>query len=333
MRINICGFYGFGNMGDESVLQAIVDELGIENDYIISTSLPYDRERWNNYKAILNRQGIRVYDIRTAEDIRTDFDAYILGGGELNWGFGWRQGMAIFADKLDKLDRNGGKNIKCMNYAVAYNKRWYYSEWLHNFYYEFLKNFDVITVRDLHSERLLDRVGINSKLTFDPSILLKEEKFDIGSGVGKIVVFPRYEDDAVSNDPQLDWLIRELACVAKDVVLVSCAPRSIEGVDVDAELCKYLHGRLNGSQILDISAFEPRKVKYLISMSKLVVSGGRYHPIVWAIGYGIPFKISSTAHSYSKISYLEDMYKKFGRDGLIELANKNREMFISMMAR
>lgn len=338
MRICITGFYGFANSGDEGILQSIVQDIGFEHDYIISTGLPYNRELFHNYKWELNRQGVRVYDIRTNEDVRSDFDCFILGGGEPGWGYGWRQCLSVF-----------GKGIKCMNYAVGYNKRWYYSDKLKKYYYEFLKNFDVITVRDEYSMDLLagdseiGGIGLNNvKLTFDPSINLKRKEWD-SCPVGKIAVFPRYEDDAISNEPQLDWIINELEKDKKDkkdkkigvrgedVILVACAPRSIEGVDVDLELCKYLNQIMEGSQIIEISPFESGKIKYLISRSKLVISGGRYHPIVWAISEGVPFKVSPTGLGYSKIVNLEHMFKKYGRDGLIRLANRNKEIFFEMM--
>lgn len=319
MRIEICGFYGFGNVGDEAIIQSIMDELGNNHEYIISTSLPYSLNAWQNYSRIIGKE------IRLHEDMRTDFDAYILGGGELNWGYGWRQCLSIFAS---------GK--PCMNYATSYNRKWYYSTRLHKLYYEFLKNFNAITVRDEYSLHLLNEVGIglgnlNTVLTFDPSINLKNQKFENADYYNnKIVAFPRYEDIS-SNQPQLDWFLKELKDVSNDVILVACAPRNIDEYPIDLELCQYLKDRLPGSQIIDISPFEPRKVKYLVSKSRIVYSGGRYHPLIFAIAHDIPFKISPTASSYPKVQFVTDMYRKFGRDGLIKLAELNKKIFFDMI--
>lgn len=314
MRIGICGFYGFGNVGDEAVLQSIMEQLG-HNEYIINTSLPPNR--WNDY-----RNNIKL-EVRSHEDSRTDVDAYILGGGDLNWGYGWRQCLSMFSS-----------DICCMNYSVGYNKKWYYSEKLHGLYREFLKNFNIITVRDECSLSFLREIddGLNilsPVCTFDPAINLKEEQFDCPKG--KIVVFPRYED-VVSNIPQLEWFLQELKDVSHDVILVPCAPVNNEGVNVDLELCFHLNKKLEGSKILYISPFEPRKLKYLVSQSKLVYSGGRYHPIVFAIAHDISFRISPTADLYTKIPSLVNMYNKFGRDGLVELANRNKDLFNKEMS-
>lgn len=320
MRIEICGFYGFGNVGDEAILQSIMEQLG-NHEYIISTSLPYSQQSFQNYSKIIGKE------IRLHEDMRTDFDAYILGGGDLNWGYGWRQCLSIFS-----------KNIPSMNYGVGYNKKWYYNEKFHKLYYEFLKNFNVITVRDELSLNLLRELNnitvpsLNSLLTFDPVILLKEEKFD-NCPTNKIVVFPRYEDNNISNQPQIDWLVNELKDVSSEVLLVACAPKNFEGIDVDMLLCEQLKDKLKNSSIIDISPFEPRKLKYLISQSKIVYSGGRYHPIIFAISHNIPFKFSPSSYSYQKNRALIDMYNKFGRDKLINLANKNKEIFFNHLCK
>ena len=310
MRIQICGFYGFGNVGDEAILQSIMDQLG-NHEYIISTSLPYSHESFQNYSKITGKE------IRLHEDMRTDFDAYILGGGDLNWGYGWRQCLSIFS-----------KNIPSMNYAVGYNKRWYYNEKFHKLYYEFLKNFNVITVRDEPSLNLIREIsyGLNPILTFDPSILLKEEKFD-ECPTNKIVVFPRYGDGSISDEQQIEWLVNELKDVSNEVILIACAPKNDDGIDVDLNLCKQLRDKLVGSVIMDISPFEPRKLKYLISQSKIVYSGGRYHPVIFAMSHNIPFKFSPISESYSKNRHVLYMYQKFGRDMIIALANRNKELF------
>lgn len=309
MRIGICGFYGFGNIGDEAILQSIMEQLG-DHEYIINTSLPYNH--WHNYSTHLN------LEIRSHEDSRTDMDAYILGGGELNWGNGWRQCLSIFSS-----------DIYCMNYSVGYNTRWYYSKKLHDLYREFLKHFDKITVRDEYSLNLLKEVDnglneLNPVCTFDPVINLEEEEFNCPKN--KILVFPRYED-TVPNANQVDWFLHELDDISHEIILIPCSPVNPEGINTDLELCIYLNERLEGSEIHHISPFEPSKLKYFISQSKLIYSGGRYHPLVFAMAHDIPFRISPSANLYTKIPSLIDMYNKFGRGGLMKLAGKNADLF------
>ena len=77
MRILIAGFLGWGNLGDEGILQAIMDEIG-DNEYSVSTTLPFTM--LSNY----HRKMPSFRDVRQIYDTRTDFDAYILEGGKLN---------------------------------------------------------------------------------------------------------------------------------------------------------------------------------------------------------------------------------------------------------
>lgn len=282
-----------------------MEQLG-DNEYIVSTSLPY-----HQMQEYSERMGLEV---RSHEDHRTDIDLYILGGGELNWGYAWRQCLSMFASK-----------VPCMNYAVGYNKLWYYSEHLHEVYRAFLNNFNIISVRDKESYNLIDGLGseLFPALTFDPTINLQETPFPCPEN--KILVFPRYEDVA-SNQPQFDWLIDTLRDVSDEVVLVPCAPYNVDGQHIDLQLCKYLSERLEGSEILNISPFCPRQVKYLVSKSKRVVSGGRYHPIVFAIAHDIPYCISTTSHSYPKLQSLVNMHDQFGKYGLKKLAEQNVEL-------
>jgi polysaccharide pyruvyl transferase WcaK-like protein len=333
MRIEIMGFYGYGNAGDEAILQSIMDELGDEHEYVISTPLPHTlfERYWNVLQNGAITRNKNVVEIRVYEDYRWDCDAYILGGGGLNWGLGWRQCLSMFAH-----------DIKCMNYAVDYNRKVYYSEKLYKLYFEFLKHFKKITVRDMHSANLLKEVGsvgdIDGELdivtTFDPGVLLIEEKFDCPEG--KVVVFPRYEDNYAggNNQIQLDWLIRDMlenSIRPRDIIFVPCAPRNADGVPIDLELCQYLHKRIEGSILMEISPFEPRKMKYLIGKSKLIYSGGRYHPVVWAIGCGVPFKMAPSGFAYTKNMSVMDMFRSYGRDGLIKLAKLNKKIFDDMI--
>lgn len=333
MKICITGFFGWGNVGDEAILLSIMDELGRDNEYIISTSLPYCNNNWGNYHNILKNKGYNIVEVRGHEDLRTDFDVYILGGGELNWGYAWRQCLSVFASRLDE------SGIKCMNYAVGYNRKWYYNKKLHGLYYSFLKNFDKITVRDFGSLELLKEIKLsnvvmepdNITLTFDSSILLKERKF-YDCPTGKVLVFPRYEDYGMgSNNDQIEWLVNELKDVNEDVVIVACAPKNIEGVNIDMKLCIELNGRLKNSLVIEMSPFEPEKLKYLIGQSNMVYSGGRYHPLVFAISEEIPFKTYPGGLLYAKNVGLIGMYTEYGKDGLIELTKKNKEIFFEMI--
>lgn len=309
MRICITGFYGWGNNGDEGILLSIMDSLG-DNEYVVCTNLPYTLSE--NYRKRLPV----LEDVRHMYDGRSDYDAFLLGGGGLSWGFGWRQALvALSAEKPS------------MNYGVGYSTRSMFHKKLMGLYAEFLKQFDAITVRDEQSLQLLRELGVQGALTMCPSINLKGEKFDCPQNM--IAVCPRYED-AVSydhNKPQIDWMFSRLQNVSDEVLLIPFAPYNKEGVPVDLALCRDLAKRLRNAQILDVDGYSPRKIKYAISKSKLVISGGRYHALVWAAAHNVPYEVCPSAtENYPKANAFIEMHKKYGNK-LKEMELKNKQTF------
>ena len=314
MRILIAGFGGWNNCGDEAILQAIMDELG-NHDYIVSTTLPFQ---------FLPSYCVKIpnlIDARQIYDIRTDVDAYLLGGGKLNWGYGWRQALAMFS-----------ANVPSMNYAVAYGKHpsLYHSK-LNRLYAEFLSQFNAVTVRDQDSFDLLSELGVQSTLTMCPAINLKEEKIDCPEGM--IAVCPRYEDsdqmgNPGNNQPQIDWIVNRLKGLEDEVLLIPFAPKDMEGKPVDLALCREISTRLKGAPILSVD-FNPRQVKYAISKSRLVISGGRYHAVLWAIAHNVPYEVSPT-QSYKRITALISTHQKYG-DKLKEMEKANVNIFRKIM--
>jgi len=313
IRICITGFYGWGNLGDEGILLAIMDSLG-DQEYIVCTNLPWLLAE--DYR----KKVPSIREVRHIYDSRSDYDAFILGGGGLSWGFGWRQALTAFSS-----------NKPCMNYGVGYSDRSIYHPKLKPLYREFLKQFDAITVRGESSLQMVQELGGEATLTMCPAMNLREEKFECPENM--IAVCPRYEDYG-SNDPQLKWLADRLQDVEDEVLLIPFAPYNMEGVPVDLALCRELNVRLKHSQILDIDGYSPRKAKYAISKSKIVITGGRYHALVWATAHNIPFEACPTATvNYPKIDAFQQMYLRYGNEKLREMEKKNRTVFLEVVRR
>lgn len=211
-RICITGFYAWGNSGDEGILLAMMDSLG-DHEYVVCTNLPYTLSQV--YAHRIRRQVRHIYDVAT------DYDVFLLGGGGLSWGFGWRQAIQAFAE-----------HKPCMNYGVGYVQQFFVPK-LHRLYREFLSQFDDLTVRDEQSQRMAEQLGLQATLTMCPSINLKEEKCRCPENM--IVVCPRYEDYE-GNEVQLNWLASRLKGFEDEVLLVPFAPYNREGVPVDLSL-------------------------------------------------------------------------------------------------
>lgn len=309
-RICISGYYGVGNNGDEGVLLAIMDELGWENEYIVISPLPFNM--CDSYKKHIPF----TEDVRTQFDQRIDYDAYLLGGGNLNWGYGWQQGLQAFAS--DK---------QCINYAVEYQKDLFYNPKLQTIYKAFLEHFGAITVRNKHSQDLLREIGVESFLTGCPAINLKERKISVVENM--VAVCPRFEDFNVgNNNDQIEWLVNRLQDIKDEVLLIPFCPTDLEGQLRDLEVCKEIVVRLKGARILNIDGYSPREVKYVISRSKKVISGGRYHAVLWAMAHNIPFEVYPQALvNYPKIQGVIEIYQENGVDKMKEMERKNVKIF------
>jgi hypothetical protein len=174
MKINIVGQYGFANVGDEGILQAIMDSLGLDHEYIVSTSLPFNLI--GNYHFRLPSAS----NVRTLDDERMDYDACIYGGGKVDWGFGWGHFIRAF-----------NANKKTMAYGIALRTDQDNTK-LRHLYEVFFNQFQRVTVRDMATKELLVSMLNNSTLTMCPAINLKEQKTSCPEGA--IAVCPRYGD-------------------------------------------------------------------------------------------------------------------------------------------
>lgn len=306
---------GWSNAGDEGILQATIEQLGPSHEYIVSTSLPFTL--WDDYNKRVN---LFVDDIRQINDIRTDFDLYLLGGGSLNWGFAWRQLIACFV-----------KGVKTMNYAVDYRTDELYSDRVLGIYHEVLKRFSAITVRSLSTSRLLtSKLNVPCILSMCPSYSLKEEKFDCPED--RIAVCPRHEDFPISNDGQINYIIKRLKLEKarpSDVLLIPFCSVDVTGKKIDLVVCEEIKKRFGGT-ILNVSGYEPKKIKYAISKSRKVISGGRYHSLVWAKAHGVPFEVYDV--NQKKCTSFLEMCEYYDSEELTNLVGENLQI-VEMLLR
>ena len=294
-RVCISGFYGWGNTGDEAILLSIIDKLS-DHEIIVSTTLPYTLLA--DYKS---RLPDRVVDVRTVYDTRLDFDYYILGGGELGWGYGLRQAVCVLASDF----------IKAIHFGIGYNRNSRLNvKKMYPLFYSFLSLFDFVAVRDIETVELLKDIGIKPHLTMCPALSLREEPIaEIYKDA--IVVVPRFSDFGREwDEKQMSWICDVLRDIEEKIVFVPFAHSDREGRLLDMQLCLEIKERIGRGLIFPNDGFTPREVKALIASSKMVITGGRYHALLWALGANKAFRIFPLAKErYSKISALLKTYR------------------------
>lgn len=294
-----------------------MDSLGLEHEYVVSTPLPFTMTQAYSHRIP------SLADVRSLEDTRTDYDACIYGGGKVDWGFGWGYFIRAFAE-----------NIATMAYGIAL--RTDHDVILYPLYRKFMEYFDRITARDMLTQDLLDSIGVNNQLAMCPAINLKEEK--TACIPNAVVACPRYGDynekSEVDNTAQINWFVEQLKNQHREeIMLIPFYPKDLEGHLRDFGLCQEVNRQLGGGcQIFPCDGYNPRKVKYAISKSRLVLSGGRYHAVVWAISHDIPYKIFPDVNGIAKqkLFGLVRMHEKFGATRLMEMEHENKKAFEAM---
>ena len=156
----ISGYYGFGNLGDEAILEEIIDEVkqlvAPEKIYVLSNN-PQNTSRSFGVKAVSR------WKLKALTDLLTSTKLFISGGGGLFQDvtsakppvfYAFQIAVArlmgakvlIFAQGLGPLRSFASKGVTRGAFTMA----------------------NLITVRDQDSHSLLNSWGINSELTADP---------------------------------------------------------------------------------------------------------------------------------------------------------------------
>ncbi len=168
-KITIHGFYGKGNLGDEAILKALLQEFSKFPDIkvVVFSSNPKQVSKTHGVRSI-HSQGKRFF-LRRIWEIKTS-NLFILGGGGLLKDYGndssslkeWLR-LLQFAKKL---------NVKTALCAIGVeNIRYDESRKLIR---DALNKVDLITVRDCSSKDILREIGVTNeiKVVSDPVVLL-----------------------------------------------------------------------------------------------------------------------------------------------------------------
>ena len=166
-KIGISGSYGGLNLGDEAILQSIIQQLraSVDAEITVFTRNAADTAHRHHVEHVVEVRNLTRVEI-TPEIERLDL--LILGGG------------GIFFDKeidiyLRELDIASKKGIKRMIYAVGVGPL--NTENSRNKVKNALDDVDVITVRSRDDKKILEDVGVQHEVTVtaDPAFLLTPE--------------------------------------------------------------------------------------------------------------------------------------------------------------
>jgi len=320
-NILISGYYGFGNIGDEAILSAMIKQIKTK---ILDCNLIVTSYNVEETKRLHEVEAIDRLDFNAISQQIENCDLVILGGGGL---FQDYHGI-----KIADIFTQPGWGIS--SYAIVpliakmHNKPvLYYSLGIGPLFSTESRTFvafaselaDMITVRDKASEDLLREVGVPSakiKLGLDPAVGLEiasEEK------IKNILMSEEIPLDkeivCVSVRQWIDKSLEEnykkaLSGALDDFLsnnkfyLLFLPFQNMEGGGEDAKIAEeIIEGIRNKDRCYLLrGSYHPREIVGIISKASLVI-GMRYHSIIFSLISKVPF----VALSYdSKVKNLVD---------------------------
>ncbi|MGM0543978.1 MAG: polysaccharide pyruvyl transferase family protein [Pseudomonadota bacterium] len=287
MRVGIQGAFGGGNCGDEAMMHVHHKIFEKDADVFLVT---------NAYKKETEREKYWPYSDRPAL-ISTDksipasksLDAYIIGGGN------------VFALGFNQLFFSARKGVKVFLSGVGLDGGYYHP--VNIGYNEAVKSTlslcEHIYVRDKKSLDVAKRLGLPDNYKYSPDwahLLKQDEEYSLSLKSGYACLVIRNSGKKTPDYYRLSVFANKLKsfCKAEGLELV-LLPFS-KG---DEKICVDI-SRENDITLpegfVDIF-WEPEKVQSIISKSELVVSNGRFHPIVFSATAATPFVYVDFKHS------------------------------------
>ena len=305
MEVLIAGYYGYHNIGDEAILNVLLDDLKSISPNL-SVTITSDKTRRKNETS--HYDTVASYDIRNIIYIAKRSDLILLGGG------------GIFNDYWDTnprgyilSDRQVGLSFyysfpflaglfqkPCMAYGIGIGPLSKIEN--SDFAKEALQYCSSITVRDKNSYALLNQLGIKSLLTADPAFRLKADKQWAATELNKIISDFKLKPligISVRNWDQSDdnWkceLANSLSQFTRvNDVNILFIPfqmnegniQTIDDVQASKSVIDLLEDK-NRVYILE-KEYSPTEISGIIACCHLLV-GMRYHSVVFSLTNNIP---------------------------------------------
>ena len=292
-KIMISGYYGFNNTGDEAILKSMVRAFKEKIPQVkiaVLSHNPLQTSQTYKVKAINRLHLIKI--IRCLRNV----NLFISGGGGLlqdSTGKGWSILYYLGLILITKIVK-----VPVMIYAQGIgpiNKKInkLLIKWI-------LNKVNLITVRDNHSKKLLNNLGVSGPPIYvnsDPVFLLKKKN------INHIIDNHPYIQKLINSDnrPLIGISVREyksngsdskrIFAQAADYLIENYQAKIIflpfqfdEDVHINEEILSLMK---NKAEVLKIK-LEPEELLSVLSQLSLVV-GVRFHSIVFSSMANIPF--------------------------------------------
>lgn len=311
------GFYGAGNVGDEAILAATLDEVRRVTDlepYVFA----WDARRVREEFGVRSLNPNRVRNARLAHVLLRS-RAYLLGGGGLLKDYG---GSSASLERWLRWPELAGRlKIKTMLWSVGVENVLF--EASRGRICEVLSNVDVVTVRDEGSRARLREIGVARpvEVTADPVPHLaapyRRRRPRTRSGPLRVAVCLRHwytSHNAVADEAAFERLLTALAGGLDDICKrhggeVTFIPFRTAPGDDDRLVSRSVAERMRSGRFRLVDGDYPTvdETLYEVARADLVVSM-RLHGAVMATSMGIP--TLSIAYMPKVADYMESIGQK-----------------------
>lgn len=273
----ISGYYGFGNAGDESVLDGIVKllkENHEDNIVVLTSDIEYTTKNHPDVKPISR------YKIPEIIKYLKEADLFISGGGSLLQNVTSNKSLMYYLAIIKLAQRFCRKSIifsQGVGPIIGV-------KWLKNSV-DIMSKMDYISVRDADSYNMLFNLGLMAELTTDPAYYCdndidkaKEilEKYNLKDTPYVGISLRHYKDDNWMYDVK-----RALCDISDRYPDMKFLNIPFQAPDDFIEL--------NAPNVININeALSFRTVKALIAMSEMII-GVRLHSLIFASAASVPF--------------------------------------------
>lgn len=324
VKVGISGSYGGLNLGDEAILQSIIEQLRSSMNAEITVFTRSCEDTLDRHKV---ERAIQVRTLARPEVIPevTRLDALIIGGG----GILYDAHARIYLREAEIALQNG---VPVMVYAVGAGPL--KEPPVQQYVKTVLNSVNTLTVRDRRSRQILEESGVQREIlvTADPALLLKPEPIENSllkregiTGKRKLIGISVRETGVAAPDIREEHYHKLLANAADfiierfdaDVIFIPMEPKAFDLQHSHAVISQML--RPQRATVLKENYSSGQLLSILSRMEFAI--GMRLHFLIFAAIQGIPFV--ALPYSPKVAGFLEDMHMEMPP---IDLVNEGRLM-------
>ena len=283
-KITLCGYYGRRNFGDEMILSQIANKIKQSSAWQKDVDLRIIKDK-NPARVISSLYGC---------------DLFIFGGGSLLQNATSDASLMFYICVIILSRVLSKRTIMLSNGLGPFKSRGLQTSFLRKALVSALNSFDLISVRDTDSQRMLKKIlpGRRIHLIYDPALIYFKDK--LNSGIKKeseIVEAPILSSERI-KDPQIVFIPNERALKeggvsnAEAISNVRVVCRELNAKLVIVALSKsdrsFAKAELEGDEkVISLYSASPETLTSILYRSSLCITQ-RYHGALFSCACSIP---------------------------------------------